>query len=779
MNRIIKRLVVGRPVSSHEEAHHRLSKRIALAVFSSDALSSSAYATDEILSAFVKAGNAAAALPHAVPIGVAVALVLAVVIMSYRQTVRAYSKGGGAYIVAHKNLGKYPGLIAAAALLIDYVLTVSVSVAAGMAAVAAAFPGTADDKVVLSLVIVAVITFLNLRGLKESGSIFAIPTYGFLITMGIMIAFGVVRAFSGQPIEPAAVEHASTAASGAGIFLLLKAFAAGCTALTGVEAISDGVPAFQKPEAKNASQTLGVLGILLAILFLGVTFLARTYQIDPHGIEQGRTVTSQIASRVFTGGLTPMFYVVQAFTALILFLAANTAYADFPRLASILARDRYLPRALQNRGDRLAFSNGIVILALAASLLLYLYDADIHKIVALYVIGVFTSFTLSQTGMIFHWRNEVRRSKARNLPEPANWRRSTAINAIGATTTFIVLLIVSVTKGFWATGGNFGSGAELVMILIPLVALLLAKVNSHYRSVAKELRIDHTVTQIERNRVVMVVSRFRGATKALAFARAIGARQLRVVSIRASEVRIADLANRWSSMGVNVPIEKLRPKTSALIEAIRAMEPTEANPITVVLPDPQYEGFFEQLVKSRVMLGVKRALLGEPGVIVISVPFRPDIEPEPKRLQAPGRLSMIVVVSSVHKATIRALEYARSLNPSDLKALTVQTETSSVSDLSEEWAQWGLDVPLEIVDSPYRSLIEPLVREVRELGPNPNDAVGVVVPEFVVSRWWQNLLHNQTALLIKTTLLFEPNVVVISVPYRIGAKKKALSSRRP
>ncbi|MEO7804871.1 MAG: APC family permease [Actinomycetota bacterium] len=770
MNRIFKRILVGRPISTHEELHHRLSKKIALAVFSSDALSSSAYATDEILLVLILAGVGALSL--GVPIALAVAFVLTVVVMSYRQTVRAYPSGGGAYIVAHRNLGPFPGLIAASSLLVDYVLTVSVSVAAGMAAVGAAFPDVRQHRLPWALAIVGLITVLNLRGLKESGTVFAIPTYGFLISMGAMILIGAYKVIAGQVPPAHEIAKAAETTAGISLFLIARAFASGSTALTGVEAISNGVPAFEKPESKNAAQTLLVLGFLLTFLFLGVTFLAKAFHVDPHLIEQGQTVTSQIAGRVF-GRSNAMFFTIQVFTALILFLAANTSYADFPRLASILATDRYLPRSLQNRGDRLAFSNGIVVLAAAASAVLMIYKADVHKIIPLYVVGVFTSFTLSQSGMVRHTRQEAKRAETAGKPEPRGWKRAMAINGFGALTTFIVLVIVATTKFkspdvAWSQFYTKG-GAWQVIILIPVVALLLRRVGSHYRHVSEQLRQDRSVPRIESNRVVLVVSRLRGATKALAFARAIAPRELRVISLRATGVRLTDLRNRWETMGVTTPIESVGDRISDVAAFIESMSPTALRPVTIILPDPQYPNYFGQLLRGRFLLRMKRALLYQPGVVVISVPFAPLTEPEPKRLQAPGRLAIIVVVSAVHRATVQAIRYATSLNPSEIKALSIQTDPGEAAKISGEWADkdWELDVPLEIVDSPYRSLLEPLLREVRELRPNPEDAVAVVVPEFLVPHLWQRALHNQTALLIKFALLFEPNVVVINVPYRI------------
>ncbi|MGH2811891.1 MAG: APC family permease [Actinomycetota bacterium] len=753
MNRffiVFKRILVGRPVSSHAELHHRLPKRIALAVFSSDALSSSAYATDEILLGLLVAGSAALSL--SVPIAAAVAIVLAVVVASYRQTVRAYPKGGGAYRVAHDNLHPIPGLIAGSSLLIDYVLTVSVSVAAGVKAVVAAFPAMEDDKLMAAAAVVAFLMLMNLRGLKESGTLFSVPTYGFLFSMFAMIGIGLFRVATGnfEPLPSPSIEADASLT----LFLVLHAFARGSTALTGIEAISDGVPAFRPPESRNAAATLAILGILLTSLFLGITFLGSAYNVDPVLIDEAdRSVPSQIASAVFGTG-SALFFVIQAFTALILFLAANTAYADFPRLASILARDRYLPRVFQNRGDKLAFSNGIAILSVAAVVVLAIFRADLHAIIPLYVIGVFTSFTLSQSGMIMRWMR--RRSPG--------WRRSAAINTLGAATTFIVLVIQAVTK--------FAEGAWIVMLMIPSLALLLWGIKVHYTSVAARIVKDMRVPSISSNRIVVLVSEFPGATlKALSFARAFNPDELSVLAFRVAERKLRRIRQRWQSLGVEVPIQATGHRVSDLLDYVRGLEPTLEDPVTLVIPDPQTPNPIAQIIRGRTLLRIKGVFLDEPGVVVASVPFRPEIEPEPERLRAPARISMMVVVSGINLPTLRALEYARALNPAEMKAVTVSLDPDESAALVREWGDVGLDIPLEVVDSPYRSVIQPLLEEVRSLSPNPNDAVGVVIPEYIVDRWWQHLLHGQTPLLIKTALLFEPNVVVIDVTYPIGAKR--------
>ncbi|MBW3588682.1 MAG: APC family permease [Actinobacteria bacterium] len=745
---VLKRVLVGKPVSSYAELEHRVSKKVALAVFSSDALSSSAYATDVMLVVLAAAG--AGALWRSVPIAFGVVFVLSVVIISYRIAIRAYPNGGGGYAVASDNLGLKTGVLVASALLIDYVLTVAVSVAAAVKALGAALPAVGENRVGVAVGVVILITVANLRGVKEAGSFFAFPTYGFLLSMGVMILIGLTRVFTGThtPLPPPQIE----AEQALTMFLILKAFAGGSTALTGVEAMANAVPAFRPPEAKNAAQTLAVLGVLLAFLFIGVTFLANAYQVDPVAAElHGKTVPSQIAGAVF-GVASPMFYVIQFFTALILFLAANTAYAGFPSLASVLARDRILPRVLQNRGDKLAYSNGIVILAALACLALILYEADELKLINLYVIGVFTDFTLSQTGLVKRWFR---------LKTPG-WRRFALLNAIGAVTTFVVLIIQATTK--------FTAGAWQVIILIPLLAFLLYRVNRHYVRVQDELKIVEASPRFEANKVIVLVSPLMGATvKAYSFARSIGPKVMRVVAFRVPERRLQRIRTRWTEIGIKNPIEATGYRLRDLVDYIRGLDPQPDDPVTLVIPDPQHPNPLVQLSQGRNLLRIKGAFLAEPNVVVVSIPFRQDLEPEPEQIRAPRRLSVIVLVASVHRATVRALRYAQSLNPSELKAVSIVTNPEEAPELIRRWEELDLEVPLEVVDSPYRSIIPPLLKEIRSMGPSQQDAVAVVIPEFIVSHWWEQLLHGQTALMIKTTLLFEPNVVVIDVPFPLKA----------
>jgi amino acid transporter len=450
---LLKRWIVGKPMPLAQARHERLSKTVALAVFSSDALSSVAYATEEILLILVLAGAAAAHL--LVPISLAIAALLVIVVVSYQQTVHAYPSGGGSYIVARANLGPTPGLIAAAALLIDYVLTVAVSVAAGVAALTSALPGLHSHRVALGVCFIALIAFANLRGVRESGRVFAVPTYLFVGAFAVMVAVGLWRWLQGDlvPLSSRAVEGAVPLTG----FLVLRAFSSGCTALTGVEAISNGVPAFKPGESRNASITMAWMAGILGTLFLGITMLAWALHVTP---VEDETVVSQVARSLFGTGL--FYYLIQGSTMLILVLAANTSFADFPRLASLLSRDRYAPRQLTKQGDRLVFSNGILVLGGLAALLIVLFSGETHALIPLYAVGVFTGFTLSQSGMVvYQWRNRGPR-----------WKVAMTISAVGATATGVVLLVVVVSK--------FTIGAWLPVVVIPCMVALLMSIRRHY-----------------------------------------------------------------------------------------------------------------------------------------------------------------------------------------------------------------------------------------------------------------------------------------------------------
>ena len=646
----LKRLLVGKAKKTAQALHERLSKKTGLAVFASDALSSTAYASEEILLvlAVAYAAGQANAFHYVVPITFVIAVVLGIVAISYRQTIFAYPSGGGAYIVAKENLGTGAGLVAAAALLVDYVLTVSVSISAGVAAITSAAQGTRfawvdNHKVLLCLILIAFIAVANLRGVRESGALFAGPTYSFVLSFLFMVGYGIIHYF----VHPGAVANVSPEhlklAEGyhlqpLSLFLLLGAFSNGCVALTGTEAISNGIPAFKQPESKNAATTLSWMAILLATMFIGTSIMAYLYRVQPHDNE---TVISQFARIIFTGPMGWFYYVIQATTALILILAANTSFADFPRLASLLARDRFVPRQFATRGDKLVFSNGIIILAIFAGVLVVSFGGDTSRLIPLYAVGVFLSFTLSQLGMVRHWLKAGRRGKkliaeksnnaagnSSNLPdatilkEAAHWKKSIVVNGLGAIATALVLVVLIITK--------FIHGAWIVVVLIPLLVALFRSIHRHYVDVATQLTTEG--------------------------------------------------------------FQKLRPISH----------------------------------------------------------------------------EVIVPISGIHRGVLKALEYAKAIAPGHVTALYINLDDEATQKLRTKWGEWTEGVELIVIASPYRSLIGPLVRYVdRRISLNPDKMVTIVLPEFIPSKWWHHLLHNQTSLLLKGALLFKPNVVVTSVPYHL------------
>jgi amino acid transporter len=602
----LKRLLVGKPIPSHLAHHERLSRVTGLAVLSSDALSSVAYATDFIVTTLIAAGTAA--LGYAIPIGLVIAALLAIVTFSYRQTIYAYPTGGGAYRVAKENIGNNAGLIAAASLLVDYTLTVSVSISAGVLAITSALPTLDRYRVELCLVFLALLTVGNLRGIRESGRIFAIPTYFFVVSILTLIAAGLYHTIDGS-VSPIAVPmpaHAGT--EPVTKLLMLTAFANGCTAMTGVEAVSDGVPAFKPPESKNAAATLIAMAVLAITMFIGITYLAHAYRVMPSEQESG---VSQLGRAIFGSG-TVIYYLVQAATTLILVLAANTAYADFPRLASIVSRDRFLPRQFMNQGDRLAFSNGILVLSAFAAVLIVAFRGDTHALLPLYMIGVFVSFTLSQAGMVLHWKKE----------RSPGWRTSALVNGFGATVTGIVLVIVAITKTL--------EGAWIVLLLIPIIIAIFKATRRHY---------DHVASQL----------------------------------------------------------------------TLRNYKPQARLHNTVLIP-----------------------------------------------------------IGGLQRAVVEALRYAETLSD-DVRAVYVDVDAAATEHIKREWQIWGGSVKLVILESPYRSVMEPLLEYIEQVeGERADDYVTVILPEFVPARWWQHLLHNQRALLIKGALLFRPNTVVTSVPFHLA-----------
>ncbi|HLF49007.1 MAG TPA: APC family permease [Methylomirabilota bacterium] len=597
---LLKRLLVGAPMPLAQARHERLSKSVALAVFSSDALSSVAYSTEEILLILVLAGAAAAHLTN--PIALAIAGLLAIVAISYQQTIHAYPSGGGSYIVARANLGATPGLVAAAALLIDYVLTVAVSVAAGVAALTSAFPPLFTHRVALGIFFVAAIAFANLRGVRESGRLFAVPTYLFIVSFGVMVLVGLFRWLRGDltPLPP----HAEGATTALTWFLVLRAFSAGCTALTGIEAISNGVPAFRPPEARNAAITMGWMAFILGALFISITLLASALAVTP---AESETVVSQIARALFGDGL--FYYLIQASTTLILVLAANTSFAGFPRLASLLSRDRYAPRQLRSVGDRLVFSNGIVILAILAAALIAVFQADTHALIPLYAVGVFISFTLSQAGMVRHWIAD----------HGSGWRWRLLINGTGALVTGLVTVVIAATK--------FTHGAWIVVVLVPLIVLGFRAVQRHYDSVAAELSLERLGDEppVENTVLVLVGDLHMGVVRALRYAQSLSASP-KAVFVELDPGFTQRLEERWAKGGCGVPLVVLaspyRSMLGPLLGYIDLIQRQSAHSVvTVVIPEFVPRRWWQHLLHNQTALLVKGAMLFRRGVVVVDVPF--------------------------------------------------------------------------------------------------------------------------------------------------------------
>ena len=636
----LKRLFFGRALRSDRLSDSLLPKRIALPVFASDALSSNAYATQEIL--LVLSLGGASFYAFGGWIAAAVVLVYFTVVASYRQNVHAYPSGGGDYEVVSTNLGQNWGIFVGSALLIDYVLTVAVSISSAIANLGSVIPVIAEHSVWWAVGSIVVITLLNLRGIRESGSLFAIPTYFFIASIFIMIGVAIFKMATGANLEAESanweVVPEASFAGAALIFLVARSFSSGTTALTGIEAVANGVPSFRKPKSKNAATTLLMLGLIATTMFAGITWLAIKTRVqvtefdrDLIGLPDGqsqKTVIVQVASAVF-GNFEIAVLVISLSTALILALAANTAFNGFPVLGSILARDGYLPRQLHTRGDRLAFSNGILMLAGLAVVLVVIYQANVTNLIQLYIIGVFVSFTLSQLGMIKHWNRHLR---AETVPaERRKMFRSRAINSVGFLMTGSVLVIVLATK--------FTKGAWIVVVAMPLIFLMMRAIRKHYDRVAVEL-----VT-------------------------------------------------------------------------------TDDDKITL-----------------------------------------------------PTRVHALVLVSKIHKPTLRALAYARATRPSVLEAITVNVDPDETRSLEVEWERRAIPVTLKVLDSPYREITRPIIDYVRRLrSDNPNDVVTVYVPEYVVGHWWEQILHNQSALRLKSRLLFMPGVMMTSVPWQLESSERVLN----
>src|SRR5881296_2429979 len=597
----LKRVFLGSPLPTAQSRHERLAQATALAVFASDALSSVAYATEEILLVLVLAGSAA--LSYSLPIGIAIAVLIAIVVSSYRQTIRAYPQGGGAYIVSKDNLGVPAGLVAGAALLIDYVLTVAVSVAAGVAALTSAVPTLFPYRPGLCVVAVVGIALANLRGIRESGQLFAAPTYLFIASLGGLIVYGGLGAlFDFLPEAP--YQRHPPGLEGVGLVLFLRAFSSGCTALTGVEAVSDGVPAFKPPEARNASVVLTWLGVILITLFLGITFLAYDFGIVPREHE---TVVSQLARHVFGSGV--LYYGIQFVTMLILLLAANTSFADFPRLAFFLARDRYIPRQFSTQGDRLVFSNGIVILGGLAVVLLLIFKGDTHALIPLYAVGVFVSFTLSQGSMVRRWMR---------VRGPGWWWRL-ALNGVGALVTGVVMVTIAVTK--------FSHGAWIVVLLIPTLVAIFVVVHRHYGEVSRQLSLDdYSPPPPMTNTVLVLVGDLhRGVVHALQYAQTLSP-SAKALYVETDPERTRRLEERWGKWGQGLPLIVLtspyRSLLGPLLEYIDQLLRHGSNHVvTIVLPEFIPARWWQQILHNQTALLIKGTFLFRKNVIVTDVPY--------------------------------------------------------------------------------------------------------------------------------------------------------------
>ncbi|MDO8964753.1 MAG: APC family permease [Coriobacteriia bacterium] len=622
----LKKLLLGNPLHNRDAAHQRLSNPVALAVFSSDALSSVAYATEEILLALVLAGTAALGL--ALPISGGIALLLVIVAFSYRQTIKAYPSGGGAYIVAKENLGNFPGLVAGGALLIDYVLTVAVSISAGTAAITSAFPAALPFKVWIAVGLVLVLSIMNLRGVKESGAIFAAPTFFFIAMLALTIVVGLFKHFTGAPIPITPHEYpfeAGMTAAGMSLFLLMKAFASGCTAMTGVEAIANGVQAFKEPASVNARKTLTWMAGILLFMFLGTSALATVTGVRPYvEVVAGQhvtieTIVSQLARGIYGDG-SFLYYALQAGTALILILAANTSYADFPRLGSFIAGDGYLPKQLKDRGSRLVYSNGLNLLTAMSILLLIMFAGETSRLIPLYAIGVFTSFTLSQAGMVVHWW------KTR---EPG-WQWSAAVNGLGAVTTFVVLLVIAVAK--------FAAGAWIVLVLVPVLVGYFEWVKHSYNKAAKrvalpeeeELEFSYRSHNRMHNHVVVLFSAIdRRLVRAMQYARSLKADVVEAVYVDVTGDKADGIKAEWERLEFGIKLTIIESPYREIIEPIRSYvcsikRPTHDHVVTVILPEYVPETAPEYMLHDQTSFWIKSELFQLPGVIISDVPYHPE-----------------------------------------------------------------------------------------------------------------------------------------------------------
>jgi len=745
--RHVRRFLLGRAMRSHQLEDELLPIPLALPIFAADAISSVAYATEAAMVVLLGAGLTE--LHLALPISVAVAALMAIVITSYRQTVRAYQVSGGAYVVARENLGTLPSLVAAAALLVDYVLTVAVSVSSGVLAITSAVTSLNHYNTQLSLAAVVLITLVNLRGVRESGLAFALPTYLFIVSMFIAIGTGLTKcATTGCPhaVAPNAIPPGAQAL---GIFLILKAFSSGASALTGVEAIANGVNAFKRPQAKNAARTLGVLGVVAITMFIGVSYLAVATHARPSTTD---SVVSQVARAIFPAGSAGSFFfwLVQIFTFAVLILAANTSFQGFPRLSALLAHDRFIPRQFTNLGDRLVFSNGVIVLAGAAAFLIWIYHANVNNLIHLYVIGVFTAFTLSQTGMVRYWRRT----------HGPGWRWRAPINGVGAVATGIVAIVVILTK--------FTEGAWIVTVAVPLLIVLFYGVRRHYEGLQRRLAAGAAAVAAApraHNKTLVVVEALDEATEAAVWL----AEKISPGGFRAIHIPVhgsdPGIRPRWFEQRGGNPLlevhEDAQGLTAGLLDQIWRLPRSESEFVTVILPELFEKATLTEQFRHPRELALKLRLLSEQGVAVADVP----VVRGPKRT-FPDRLVVRVLVSGANAATMRAVNYANTLHVGDTQAIHFAFSSESAREVRSEWAARGARIPLHVEEAPYRDIGAPLLSYLRGLTEDPDVAVLVLMPELIM-RGWRRAFHNQRALYIKRLLLFERHVILVSVPYQL------------
>ncbi len=775
-----KRFILGRPIPTAHLIHERLSKLTALAVFSSDALSSVAYATEEMLrTLFAFGAVAAAAFAVIMPLSIVIVSVLGILMFSYRQTIRAYPSAGGAYIVTKDNFGLIPAQVAGVALLTDYILTVAVSTSAGVAAIIAAAPGTAGLRVPLAVGFIALIAVGNLRGVKESGRIFAIPTYVFITMIFTVLGVGFVRMFTGSlhPVASGSFLHEwATRGTTSGLLALgvvplslaLHALASGSTAMTGVEAISNGVPAFKPPEWKNARTTLMAMGATLGTMFLGISFLAKHLQIVPD-LNNKTTVLAEIGRAVFGGGVFGhvLFYVLQVATTLVLVLAANTAFADFPRLANFHAGDNFLPRQFTTRGHRLVFSNGIIALAVTAAVIVTAFGARVDKLIPFYAIGVFTSFTLSQAGM----------AKRHLRLREKGWKLGIAVNGVGSLATAIILVIVAKYKFF--------DGAWAVMVLVPILVVLLVRMAHQYEQEDRELErdLDTFTVDTQRRRPVTLLLVDEIDTKtihALQYAKTIRADDIRAVHIEDDPLRTLELETAWSSAGLDeIPLKVIRghgDSPSRLAGFVAAMP--EDRDVNVLVPVPHESSAAERLSDGRIGTRLTRALLPYERVRVTLVRDHPDgVHPlsydehgRPVVKFAPrGTHIVVVMVDTIDRAVLRAVSYALTLGATDIQAVHAGVDPDAAMRLADRWMEHSIPVRLDVIECWDRNIPRALERYVLEQAEHGAE-VTAVMPRRDFPKFRQRMLHDRTSKKISRALGRYAHIDVAAVPFYLAPR---------